>query len=62
LNYQDIKFQVEDGIGFITLNRPEKRNALSMRLMGEMIDLVKSIQKDPDVRAKVIYGQGPSSE
>ena len=59
MNYQDTKFQVEDGIGFITLNRPEKRNALSMRLMGEMIDLVKSIKKDPDVRAVIIRAEGP---
>jgi len=39
LNYQDIKFQVEDGIGFITPNRPEKRNAISMNMMAEMIHL-----------------------
>ena len=34
-DYKDIKFQVEDGIGFITLNRPDKRNAFSMNLMTE---------------------------
>ena len=38
MNYQDIQFLMEDGIGFITLNRPEKRNALSLNLMAEMID------------------------
>jgi len=43
LNYRDIQFQVEGGIGFITLNRPEKRNALSMNLMAEMVDLLKTI-------------------
>jgi len=46
VNYQDIQFHVEDGIGFITLNLPEKRNALSLNLMAEMTDLLKSISKN----------------
>ena len=50
MNYNDIKFHVEDGIGFITLNRPEKRNALSLNLMAEMIDLCQGIKKNPEVR------------
>ena len=37
MNYRDIKFEVEEDIGFITLDRPEKRNALSMNLMTEVI-------------------------
>ena len=58
MNYRDIKFQVIDGIGFITLNRPEKRNALSMNLMTEVIDLLKSIKMDPQVRVVVIKAEG----
>jgi enoyl-CoA hydratase/carnithine racemase len=59
VNYRDIKFQVEDDIGFITLNRPEKRNALSMNLMAEMIDLLKSVKKDSRVRVVIIKAEGP---
>ncbi len=59
MNYQDIKFQVQDGIGFITLNRPERRNALSMNLMEEMIDLLTSIKKTPEVRVVIIKAEGP---
>jgi enoyl-CoA hydratase/carnithine racemase len=59
VNYRDIKFQVEDDIGFITLSRPEKRNALSMNLMAEMIDLLKSVKKDSRVRAVIIKAEGP---
>lgn len=59
MNYRDIKFQVEEDIGFITLNRPEKRNALSMNLMTEMIDLLKSIKKDSRVRIVIIKAEGP---
>jgi enoyl-CoA hydratase/carnithine racemase len=59
LNSRDIRFQVEDGIGFITLNRPEKRNAFSMNLMAEMVALLKTIKKNPDVRVVIIRGEGP---
>ena len=59
MNYRDIKFQVEDDIGFITLSRPEKRNALSMNLMAEMIDLLKAVKKDNRVRVVIIKAEGP---
>lgn len=59
MNYQEIKFQVEEGIGFITLNRPEKRNALSMNLMAEMVDLLKSIKKNAGVKVVIIKAEGP---
>ena len=59
MNYRDIKFQIEDDIGFIILSRPEKRNALSMNLMAEMIDLLKSMNKDNRVRAVIIKAEGP---
>ncbi|MDI6754239.1 MAG: enoyl-CoA hydratase [Thermodesulfobacteriota bacterium] len=59
MNYQDIQFKVEEGIGFITLNRPEKRNALSMNLMLEMINLLKSIKNNSEVKVVIIRGEGP---
>lgn len=57
-DYKEITFQIEDGIGFITLNRPEKRNALSKNLMAEMIDLLENINSDPQVRAVIIRAEG----
>ncbi|MEW5910714.1 MAG: enoyl-CoA hydratase/isomerase family protein, partial [Thermodesulfobacteriota bacterium] len=58
MNYKDIRFQVEEGIGFLTLNRPEKRNALSMNLMAEMIDLLQCVKKNPEVRVLIIRSEG----
>jgi trans-feruloyl-CoA hydratase/vanillin synthase len=49
---------VEDGIGFITLNRPEKRNALFLNSMAEMTDLLKSISKNVKVWVLIIRAQG----
>ena len=58
MNYRDIQFDVEDGIGFTTLNRPEKRNALFLNSMAEMTDLLKSISKNAKVWVLIIRAQG----
>jgi len=42
----------------ITLNRPEKRNALSLELMEELISSLETLGANPDVRAIVIEGAG----
>jgi enoyl-CoA hydratase/carnithine racemase len=44
----------------ITLNRPEKRNALSLELMEELIRGLESAGADPDTRTIVIEGAGPA--
>jgi enoyl-CoA hydratase/carnithine racemase len=43
----------------ITLNRPERRNALSMALMVELRTALEALGADPEVRAIVIAGAGP---
>ncbi len=58
MQYREIQFAVEDGVGFITLNRPEKRNALSLSLMAEMMDLLGSIKKNREVRAVILKAEG----
>jgi enoyl-CoA hydratase/carnithine racemase len=44
----------------ITLNRPEKRNALSLELMGELIGALRAASSDPATRAIVIDAAGPA--
>jgi enoyl-CoA hydratase/carnithine racemase len=58
LNYQDIKFNLTEGIGFITLNRPEKRNAISTNLMAEMIEILQTVRKNSEVRAVIVQAEG----
>jgi len=48
----------EGVIARITLNRPDRRNALSLELMEELIGALDRIGADPDVRAVVIEGAG----
>jgi enoyl-CoA hydratase/carnithine racemase len=45
--------------GRIVLNRPEKRNALSLALMHEVIQALEELARDSEVRAIVIEGSGP---
>ncbi len=51
--------ETRDGITTLTLNRPEKRNPLSMALMGEFIKALADIAVDADVKVVVIRGNGP---
>jgi enoyl-CoA hydratase/carnithine racemase len=51
----------EDGpAARITLNRPEKRNALSLELMGELLGTLRRLSDEPGVRAIVLEGAGPA--
>lgn len=48
-----------DGVARLTLNRPEKRNAISTPLRAELIAALEAHDHDPDVRVSVIRGAGP---
>ena len=51
---------IQDHVAWLTLNRPEKRNALSIAMLEAMIEHFKRFDQDPDVRAVVIKGEGKS--
>ncbi|WP_101524687.1 enoyl-CoA hydratase-related protein [Nocardioides houyundeii] len=44
----------------VTLNRPEKRNALNATLRGEILAALREADADPDVRVTIVRGNGPS--
>ncbi|MFH2130340.1 MAG: enoyl-CoA hydratase-related protein [bacterium] len=53
-------YEVRDGAAWITLNRPESRNALSAGLVNEMYDHLEAADTDDGVRCIVITGNGPA--
>jgi len=55
-----VNVRVDPPAARIVLNRPEKRNALSLELMQELIGVLGELGADPDVRAIVIEGAGPA--
>jgi enoyl-CoA hydratase/carnithine racemase len=49
---------VRDGVGIITLNRPEARNAFSMEMSAALRRMIPVCAQDPDVRALLFTGAG----
>ena len=49
-----------DGVLRLTLNRPQARNALSLRMMAALIESLGRAGKDPQARVVVIAGAGPA--
>jgi len=58
--WQTVKVNVEEGIAWVTLNRPEKRNAMSPTLNREMIDVLETIELDQEAQVLVLTGEGES--
>lgn len=58
MTYEYLRFDLENAIGVITLNRPEKRNALSLELLDELNVMLTTVSKNNDVRVVIIKGEG----
>jgi enoyl-CoA hydratase/carnithine racemase len=52
--------EVADGIAAVTLNRPEKRNALSLEVMQELIAACEEIGADRTIKVVILRGVGPA--
>ena len=58
MTYDTILYNVDEGVGTITLNRPSKLNAFNDQMIAETTDAFKSAGRDPAVRCLVITGAG----
>lgn len=56
--WQTVKVTVEQGIAWVSFNRPEKRNAMSPTLNREMRDVLETVEQDADARVLVLTGEG----
>ena len=57
--YEHITVARDGATGRLTLNRPTRRNALSLALMQEAIAGLRELSADPDCRVIVLAGQRP---
>lgn len=57
-DWEHFDFSVEDGVGTVTLNRPEKLNALTFEAYGDLRDLFGQIAHDGNVKAVILRGEG----
>jgi enoyl-CoA hydratase/carnithine racemase len=60
IEHRNVQVASDPGLARITLNRPEKRNALSLELMEELIAALRDVSARDSVRAIVIEGAGPA--
>jgi trans-feruloyl-CoA hydratase/vanillin synthase len=55
-----VKVEIDDGIAWVELNRPEKRNAMSPTLNAEMVEVLLALDADDDCGVLVLTGAGDS--
>ena len=55
---QDILIEKEDGIATVTLNRPNVKNALSIKMVKGLTEIIEGFGEDDSVRAVIITGAG----
>jgi enoyl-CoA hydratase/carnithine racemase len=58
MDYEQIRYEVKDNILTVTLNRPDKLNAFTARMLSELLDAVDRADRDDDVRAIIFTGAG----
>src|SRR5215469_17631950 len=58
MSYEHILIDIEDGVGTLTLNRPDSLNAMNRRLSAELHDAVKAMDANEAVGCIVITGAG----
>jgi enoyl-CoA hydratase/carnithine racemase len=58
VNYETIRYEVANDVATLTLNRPEAFNAMNPQMLEELIDVFDHSDRDDDVRAVVVTGEG----
>lgn len=58
MDYECVRFEKENKIARITINRPDKLNALSIKTVKELIDAFQKAKDDDDVRTVIFSGEG----
>jgi enoyl-CoA hydratase len=61
LQTQKILAEVRDGVAWLTLNHPERRNAVSLEMWQGLGDAAEAFERDPAVRVVVLHGAGGQS-
>ncbi len=58
MEFEAVKYEVKDNIARITMNRPEKMNALSHALWDDLLAAFDEAENDPEVRVVILCGSG----
>jgi enoyl-CoA hydratase/carnithine racemase len=58
MDFADIAYEVADGVATVTLDRPDRLNAGTNRMVNELLSAIDLIDADDDVRAVILTGRG----
>lgn len=61
MTYSTLLFEVRDGLAVVTINRPDKLNALNDQVMAELSDAVERIATDAAIKGVILTGSGPKA-
>src|SRR5438552_5409919 len=61
MTYQTLIFEIRDGIAFVTINRPDKLNALNDQVMLDLADAAERIATESEIKGAILTGAGPKS-
>ena len=53
-----VLYEARDGIAYVTLNRPEKHNALTAEMVIRLVDIWERVAEDPEIRVALVTGAG----
>jgi enoyl-CoA hydratase/carnithine racemase len=56
--FEEIRYEVADNVGVITLNRPDRLNAFTPTMMAELLEAFDRSDADDEVRAVIVTGEG----
>ncbi|HRI20360.1 MAG TPA: enoyl-CoA hydratase/isomerase family protein, partial [Panacibacter sp.] len=59
--YTSLLVSVEQNICTITVNRPDKMNALNATVMSELSNAIDEVINNPEIKSAIITGAGPKS-
>ena len=61
MSYQTLLFEIRDGIAWVTVNRPDKLNALNDQVMLDLGNAAERIATEPEIKGAILTGAGPKS-
>ncbi len=56
--FETLRYEVKDGIGYVTIDRPKALNALSTEVLSELKTVFEQINDDPEVKVAILTGEG----
>ena len=58
MTYETLIYEKEDGIGIVTLNRPDRLNAINLQLIFDLEDVLDEVYEDAEVKTLILTGAG----